>query len=84
VVAPEDVEGTAEVEIKSFPGGKYAVTRCHGILNIGEIWEALVAWREGSPYLDGSHQWLEKWVNPCQDDLAPEDMVFDLFMPIAD
>jgi DNA gyrase inhibitor GyrI len=84
VVVPEDVEGTEDVQIKTFPGGKYAVTRCTGIPNIHATWLALRAWREDSPYLYGSHQWLEQWVNPTTEGMDVETVVMDLFMPITD
>ncbi len=84
VVVPEGVEGTEDVTVKQVPGGKYAVTRCEGIPNIHQTWQALVAWREDSQYLYGGHQWLEKWVNPTPKGLAPDELVMDLFMPIVE
>ena len=82
VVVPEEISGTESIAIKQFPGGLYAVTRCHGIPNIFHFWKALFAWREDSPYQAGTHQWLEKWVNPTQEGLSEEDMVMDLYIPI--
>lgn len=84
VVVPEGVEGTEDVTVKTFPGGKYAVTRCKGIPNIYQTWQKFVAWREDSPYLYGGHQWLEKWVNPSKESLSPEALVMDLYMPITE
>ena len=82
VVVPEGISGSDSVEIKQFAGGLYAVTRCEGIPNIFEQWKKLFAWREDSPYLSGTHQWLEQWVNPTQDGLSEEKMVMDLYIPI--
>ncbi|MCB2209832.1 GyrI-like domain-containing protein [bacterium] len=84
VVVPDDVEATEDVEIKTFPGGKYAVTRCTGIPNLPETWMALRAWREDSPHLYGSHQWLEQWVNPSAAGMDVDTVEMDLFMPISD
>ena len=83
VVVPEDISGTEEVAIKKFPGGLYAVTRCEGIPNIFQSWKALFAWREDSPYQAGGHQWLEKWINPTKDEISEEDMVLELYIPVA-
>jgi DNA gyrase inhibitor GyrI len=82
-VGPE-VEGEGEIEIKDFPGGLYAVTRCvvpEGKFEvIGETWKKLVAWREDSKYKRGTHQWLEESV-PL--DLPDTEFVLDLYMPIS-
>ncbi len=82
VVVPDEITGTEDVEIKQFPGGTYAVSRCTGIPAIFQSWKALFAWREDSPYQAGSHQWLEKWVNPTQETMSVENMVLDLYLPI--
>lgn len=83
VVVPEEISGTEEVEIKHFQGGLYAVTGCEGIPNIFQRWKALFAWREDSPYQAGTHQWLEKWINPSTGGLSGEDMVMELYIPIV-
>jgi effector-binding domain-containing protein len=80
-VGPE-VEGEGEIKIKEFPGGLYAVARCESLAVIGEVWKALVRWREGSKYDCGHHQWLEKALTPAG---VPEDqLVFDLYLPISE
>lgn len=84
VVVPEDTEGTEDVTIKTFPGGKYAVTRCKGIPTIHPTWQKLVAWREDSPYRYGGHQWLEKTVNPSMQGIGFDEIVMDLYMPIVE
>jgi len=44
VVIPETIEeASGEVEIKTFPGGLYAVTHCTGIMSIYPTWQKLVA-----------------------------------------
>lgn len=68
------------IEVKDFPGGLYAVTRCVGIEDIGKTWKALVAWSENSPYQHACHQWLEECISPVG---APE-MILDLYLPIAE
>lgn len=79
-VGPE-AEGDEEIEIKDFPGGLYAVTRCEGLQNITEIWKQLAIWREDSQYQQAHHQWLEECFTPRAESL--EDFVFDLYAPIA-
>ncbi|MFW9809520.1 MAG: effector binding domain-containing protein [Candidatus Thorarchaeota archaeon] len=74
---------------KKFSGGLYAVKRCnltkeatseftqeHGV---SESWFRLTEWLKSSEYKQGSHQWLEKSVNPNKPD---EDLLLDLHMPI--
>ena len=80
-VGPE-VEGEGDVKILDFPGGLYAVTRCEGLSNIGEVWKRLVTWREDSPYKKAHHQWLEEYLSPLG--VQPEEFVFDLYLPIAE
>jgi DNA gyrase inhibitor GyrI len=84
VVVDESIEPTDDVEIKTFPGGLFAVTRCTGIMNIYPTWQALAAWREDSPYQHAGHQWLEKWVNPSQEGVSEEGAMMDLYLPIIE
>jgi DNA gyrase inhibitor GyrI len=70
------------IEIKDFPGGLYAVTRCEGVQHITELWKQLVVWREGSKYKEAHHQWLEECFTPHAERL--EDYVFDLYAPISE
>jgi len=83
-VGPE-VKGEGEIEIKDFPGGLYAVTRCivpKGLFDvIGDTWKKLVTWREDSKYKCGSHQWLEESV---QIEIPDTEFVLDLYMPISE
>lgn len=79
-VGPE-VEAEGEVKIKSFSGGRYAVTRCKGVAQIGETWKRLNTWIEDSSYQHGSHQWLEQNLSPGE--AVPEqELVLDLCYPI--
>ncbi len=79
-VGPE-AAGDGAVTVKDFPGGLYAVLHCPGIPN-PEIWARLVAWRESSRYRPAHHQWLEECLTPPG--VPPADMVFDLYLPIAE
>ena len=83
VVVPEDLQGTDEIETKTFPGGLYAVTRCEGTPNIYRVWHELQTWKSVSSFDSGAHQWLEKWVNPTQSWLGAGEMVMDLYLPIV-
>ncbi len=81
-----EVESTADVPVKEFPGGLYAVTRCQVNNMPGDTipagWQQLVAWREESPYSMGNHQWLEKHIS--LGDLRKGEFDLDLYMPIAE
>ncbi len=81
-VGPE-ITAEGDIKIKDFTGGLYAVTRCR-LQNIGEVWQALVAWREQSPYRSGHHQWLEEAIHPPLDKPITEEMELDLFLPISE
>jgi DNA gyrase inhibitor GyrI len=70
-----------EVKVKDFAGGLYAVTRCK-LPEIGAVWKRLAVWREDSPYQCAHHQWLEKAITPPSTPF--EDMVLDLYLPIAE
>jgi AraC family transcriptional regulator len=76
-----EVTGDERVEIKEFPGGRYAVARCLGIPAIGETWRRLALWRETSPHQVAHHQWLEEALT--SPGTPPEEMVLDLYLPIA-
>jgi AraC family transcriptional regulator len=67
------------IDVKQFDGGLYAVTRCVGTQIIGEVWERLAAWRNGTHYRFGNHQWLEEHIDVWNDD----QFVLDLFLPIV-
>jgi DNA gyrase inhibitor GyrI len=82
LVVDESAQATADVEVKPFDGGLYAVTRCPSLTTIGETWQQLVAWFEDSPYHKGTHQWLEQCLSAPS--LPPEKLVLDLYLPIVE
>jgi DNA gyrase inhibitor GyrI len=77
-----EVQPAEGIEIKDFPGGLYAVTRCEGLQHITDIWKQLVVWREDSKYKEAHHQWLEECFTPKAE--RWEDYVFDLYAPITE
>jgi AraC family transcriptional regulator len=77
-----DVEPDGDIRILEFSGGLYAVARCEGLENIGDVWNALVTWREDSQYKKAHHQWLEELLTDL--DVPPEEYVFNLYLPIAE
>lgn len=82
VVGPE-VEPEAEVPIREFAGGLYAVARCKSVENITATWQQLVGWLANSRYGHADHQWLEEHLNdafPAPD----EELILDLYAPIAE
>jgi DNA gyrase inhibitor GyrI len=56
VVVPESITEDEALEIKTFDGGVYAVTRCVGIPTIYSTWKKLYAWREDNPYHAAAYQ----------------------------
>jgi DNA gyrase inhibitor GyrI len=83
IVVDPDVEPEGDVRIVDFGGGLYAVARCEGISNIGQVWQGLAGWREDSKYRGGSHQWLEEHIGPAEVSQDPDTMVLDLYLPIV-
>jgi DNA gyrase inhibitor GyrI len=81
-VVPPEVEPEGDIRVVMFSGGLYAVTRFENLENIGRVWSELVKWRENSPYLHSSHQWLEHLLNPLENN--PAKYVFELFLPIKE
>ena len=82
ITACPDVEPEGEVQIIEFSGGLYAVTRCKGLSNIGQVWKQLVTWCEDSHHKKAHHQWLEELLTPP--DVPLEDYVFELYLPVAE
>ena len=83
-VGPE-VEAEGEIEIKPFAGGRYAVTRCESLSQIGQVWKQLAAWSQESAYAHGTHQWLEEQIAPAPSAPQPEgELVLDLYLPISE
>ncbi|GMQ78181.1 MAG: hypothetical protein BMS9Abin02_0680 [Anaerolineae bacterium] len=82
MTVPQNVSGDDEITVKDFSGGLYAVAHCESLVVIGERWKQLVAWREDSVYHQAHHQWLEELLSPP--DTPHEQLVFDLYLPIAE
>lgn len=82
-----EAQPEGDIQMKEFGGGLYAVTRAN-LAEIFQTWQALMAWRERSPYSWGSHQWLEEVLNwdpeRSIDDLGPENVQIDLYLPIGE
>lgn len=87
VTTDPQAQPEGNIQVKDFPGGLYAVTRCTGIPSIPPTWQRLVAWLDDHPFRLGSHQWLEECLTPqamlggSEPDI--EQMVFDLYMPVV-
>lgn len=80
MTVPEDVSGSGEIQVKEFPGGLYAVTRCT-LGNIGEAWMSLIASVERSSSETGNGQWLEECLSSAPAEFP--DAVFDLYLPVS-
>lgn len=79
-IQPED-----PIQIKTFPGGYFAITRVTGVQNIFKTWEALVTWCENSPYRIVDNQFLEEHIGPMAvDNVSEEELTLDLYLPIAE
>ena len=78
------VEAIEPIQIKQFPGGRYATTRFTGLSNIGRVWKELVAWVEDSPYAFGPNccQCLEKALSPFEPNV--EKWIFELYLAVAE
>jgi DNA gyrase inhibitor GyrI len=69
------------IDVKEFPGGLYAVTRCRllGEPNVQQTWKMLLDWVQSSEYRWRDGHELEKILNPK----APEhEIELDLHLPI--
>jgi AraC family transcriptional regulator len=76
---PPNTEPEGEIEMTDFPGGRYAVTTHKGFPN-PEVWMRLWKWVASSPYEWRKTNELEKPHDPLA---PPEEMAFDLYLPIA-
>jgi DNA gyrase inhibitor GyrI len=68
------------VELKSFTGGVYAITRCRGVAAIPDAWRELVTWCEDSPYAFGRAQCLEQHIGALDGPI--EELEFALYQAI--
>ncbi len=81
------VETQGEIEIKDFPGGLFAVTRCQSAFNLPQTWQDLVTWQEQSRYRMASNRCLEECLTPEVFDQKPvpfDQLVFDIYLPIVE
>ena len=79
-----------DVEIKEFPGGVYAVTRCR-FENLPATWQRFVAWREDSKYQYVDDHCLEEVLTPWMmvamsagEPVNIDDVLFDLYLPVIE
>ncbi len=91
IIVGPDTQPDAEMEIKDFSGGAYAVARCDTAgdpsQTIGAAWQKLVAWQAQSKYKNGSHQWLEEHLRPEGKgvvETAGGEWMLDLYLPIEE
>lgn len=84
-VGPE-VQEDAQVKIKEFPGGLYAVMYCDVSGDSYDIipstWGKLVKWRDSTHYRHGNHQWLEEHLTRA--DTNDAGFTLDLYLPIVE
>ncbi len=81
IPADEDVMPEGDLRVVHFKGGLYAVTHFKDLNKIGDVWQQLVKWREGSKYKHAHHQWLEEQTFSSD---SLEDLEFNLYLPITE
>jgi len=77
----EDVLPEDDLRVVNFKGGLYGMTHFKDLNTIGQAWQQLVKWREGSKYKHGHHQWLEEQTHASD---SFEEMEFNLYLPITE
>ena len=91
-----EAKDEGNVNVKQFPGGRFAVLRCESLAMIGTVWQRLVEWWKSSPYREAEHPdlpGLEELLNP-EILISPEGNLllteetinacqFDLYFPIG-
>jgi len=81
-----DMTATADIEVKDFPGGLYAVTSCKLLgdpsgRDIPRTWRKLMKWVKSNKYRWRRTHELERLQNP----LSPvRDWVLDLCLPVEE
>jgi len=80
-LAAEKGAQAEDVEFKTFAGGVYAATRCHGVSAIPDAWRDLVTWCEDSPYAFGSAQCLEQHIGDLTGPV--EELEFILYQAVV-
>ena len=71
---------TDEVRLKHFPGGQFAVVRCHGVENLRSSWQGLVNWAETNHRPLADNLLLEEFI--IWENVSPDRFVFDLYLPL--
>ncbi len=80
---PDAILSTAEVPVRGFAGGLYAVMKVSDPFTdpfavIPTGWQRLAQWAEANPdYAIGTHQWLEEHIETA------EGTYLDLYLPIG-
>jgi DNA gyrase inhibitor GyrI len=90
---PSHLQTSGDVKRKQFPGGTFGVTGCN-LVDIGEKWQQLVAWREASDYYLSDGICLEALINPADFITPAGEMLLeqsrfaefrlDLYLPIVE
>ena len=75
----EDNYSKKDVKLKDIPGGRYAVTTCHNLGQIGELWMRLDKWVKENGYEMRKAECLEKTHDFSASD---DELVLDLYDPI--
>ncbi len=77
----ENVIPKGDLRVVQFEGGLYGMTHFKDLNKIGQVWQQLAKWREGSKYSHAQHQWLEEQTFASD---VWEEMEFNLYLPIAE
>jgi len=75
----EDDYSEEGLNLKEVSGGRYAVTTCHHLGEIGELWMKLFNWTKENGYEYRKAEGLEKTLNFSASD---DELVLDLYEPI--
>ena len=76
-----DANTPSGIEVKDFPGGRYAVTSCR-VGDVPQSWKALLRWVHSSDYTwRRSAQELERILNPLA---TPNELLLELYLPLED
>lgn len=74
-------ESTENIEITEIEGGSFAVTRFKNLENIVEKWQELYEWVQNNDEYEIAGHGLEELLS-SPEELVPEKMIFDLWLPI--
>jgi DNA gyrase inhibitor GyrI len=82
---PPELEPSGDTRIHEFMGGTYAVVRCdtHGdpAAAIPQTWGKFADWLKATHHKQAPRQELEQFVTDADD---PDNLVLDLYLPIAE